>query len=202
MTNLVAEYVATMRSTPLEAAQQLNRQFAIPWTSIAATCPVPTKVSFADSTRRLYHPDPGGMHVWVLPVTCVDPEQPEEIEATDPLEVVSCGRVIDLLAFDPERPRRFVQRTGLAAVLGAILPQYLNPDRVRVWRDVSDWLRAGCVGLVLLTDDPFQKGRILRRIADVKACGPEHAAELRTLIKLPAYPQTLSTRVYAMRRAT
>lgn len=198
MIDIIAEYLRAMRATPFKAAEQLHTQFGIPWISVRATCPVPMKVTFADKAQRFYQPDSDGFPVWVLPVTCVDPEQSEEIEVSDPLKVISCGRVVDLLGFDPERPRRFVRRTGLAPVLGCVPPQYCDPDRVPVWRDVTDWLRAGCVGLVLLTDDPFERGRILRRIGAVLVEDPEHAAQLKAWLELPAYPRALTTAISAM----
>jgi hypothetical protein len=201
MIDPLAEYLDLMRQTSLEAVEQLHTKFHIPWTAIAATCPAPTRVAFSDLSQRFCRPDPDGMQAWVLPVCCVDPAQPEEIEATDPLGVVVGGHVVDLVAFDPERPRRIVRRTGLGTVLGAVEPQLLDPEPVPIWRDDSDWLRAGCNGVVLLTDDIFEKGRILRRISAVKAEDPEHAQQLKAWIELPEYPRIFSTRVYAMRRA-
>jgi hypothetical protein len=201
VTDIVAEYLEAMRRMPLVEAQRLHTDFRFPWRSIVATCPVPTRVSFTDATKQLYQPGSDGFPVWVLPVTCVDPEQPEEIEATDPLAVISCGHVVDLLAFDPECPRRFVRRTGLAPVLGVIEPQRCDPNPVPVWRDVTDWLRAECVGIVLLTDDPFEAGRIMRRITTVQAEDARHGEELRERVNLPPYPVEFTTAILAMRRA-
>jgi hypothetical protein len=61
-------------------------------------------------------------------------------------------------------PGRWALRRGRGAVLGAIPPQYLEPEPVRVHRDVAAWLRAGCTGVVLLTRDPAAAGRILSQI--------------------------------------
>jgi hypothetical protein len=157
-------------------------------------------VAFTDNTQMFFRPDPAGVQAWVIPVTCVDPGQPEEIETCDPLGVVKCGQVIDLLAFDPECPRRFVLRTRLAPVLGAIEPQYCDAPAVRIYRDVTDWLKNQCQGLVLLTDDPFQAGRIIRRINAIAAEDSRHAEELRERWVLPSYPLAFTTVISVARR--
>jgi hypothetical protein len=197
---LIGEYLEPMRKMSLEAARRLNGEFGIPWPAIVAICPAPTTVRFTDDTQMFFRPDPAGVHAWVIPVTCVDAGQPEEIETRDPLGVVACGHVIDLLAFDPERPRRFVLRTRRAAVLGAIEPQYCDAPAVRVFRDVTDWLKNQCQGLVLLTDDPFQAGRIMRRINAIAAEDTRHAEELRERWALPSYPLAFTTVISVARR--
>src|SRR5438477_10953948 len=104
MAALIGEYLEAMCKMPFEAAQRLNGEFGIPWPAIVATCPAPTTVAFTDNTQMFFRPEPAGVQAWVIPVTCVDPGQPEEIETRDPLGVVKSGQVIDLLAFDPECP--------------------------------------------------------------------------------------------------
>jgi hypothetical protein len=128
----------------------------------------------------------------------VDPERPEEIEATDPLDVVQCGPIVDLVAFHPGHRNRFARRTGNAVVLGAVAPQLLGPDRVAVWSDVGDWLCGSCRGIVLLTTDCHQKGRILRRLASIEAQQPD---QVSAWISLPAYPPGLPPAVFPMRGA-
>jgi hypothetical protein len=144
MIDLVGEYCAAMRRMPLSAAQELHSTFDIPWRSIAAACPVPTRARFTDKARSLFEPDEDGGAVWVIPATCVDPARPEEIEAVDPLDVVRTGPIVDLVAFHPDRRNRFALRIGHAVVLGAVEPQCCEPARVKVWSDIGDWLREGC----------------------------------------------------------
>jgi hypothetical protein len=198
MIDLVGEYCAAMRRMPLSAAQELHSAFGIPWASIAATVPVPTRARFTDQSRTLFEPDEDGSAAWVIPATCVDPARPEQIEAADPRDIVSAGALIDLVAFHPARRARFALRIGHAVVLGCVEPQYLEPARVPVWGDVGDWLRAGCSGLVLLTNDPHQKGRILRRLWSIEAQDP---ARVKAWLALPEYPAPRPTPVFAMRAA-
>lgn len=147
MIDIVGEYCAAMRRMSLSAAQELNSRFAIPRPSITVACPVPTRARFADRERVLYEPDEDGAAVWVMAATCVSPSQPEEIKASAPLDVVATGPIIDLVAFHPGCPERFAPRIGNAVVLGCVPPQYCEPDRVKVWSDVGDWLREGCRGM-------------------------------------------------------
>ena len=198
MIDLVGEYCASLRRMPLSAAQELHSTFGIPWPSITATCPVPTRARFADKARSLYEPDEDGGAGWVIPATCVDPARPEEIEAVDPLDVVSTGPIVDLVTFHPHCRDRFALRIGHAVVIGAVEPQHLEPARVLVWGDIGDWLRAGCSGLVLLTADCHQRGRILRRIESIEAAQP---AQVKAWLALPEYPAPRPTPVFAMRAA-
>jgi len=198
MIDLVGEYCAAMRRMPLSAAQELHSTFDIPWRSIAAACPVPTRARFTDKARSLFEPDEDGGAVWVIPATCVDPARPEEIEAVDPLDVVRTGPIVDLVAFHPDRRNRFALRIGHAVVLGAVEPQCCEPARVKVWSDIGDWLREGCHGIVLLTPDDHQRGRILRRIESIEAAQP---AQVKAWLALPEYPAPRPTPVFAMRAA-
>jgi hypothetical protein len=187
MIDLVGEYCAAMRRMPLSAAQELHNRFGVPWRAITLACPVPTRARFTDKARSLFEPDEDGGAVWVIPATCVDPARPEEIEVAEPLDVVSTGACVDLLAFDPDRPRRFARRTALAPTLGCIPRQHGDPAPVPVRLDVTDWLRAECHGLVILTRDPHEIGRLLRRIAAIQPEDPAHAAALKAWLGLPSY---------------
>ena len=139
--DLLGEYRALMRRTPVERAIELRDKFGVPVPAIAAACPVPAKARFVDREKRLFEPDEDGRAVWLMACCAVDPRQPEAIEDGDPLGLVAdLRRVVDLLAFHPERRERFALRTGAATVLGAVVPQLLGPDRVPVWSDVGDWL--------------------------------------------------------------
>ena len=83
-------------------------------------------------------------------------------------------------------------------MLGAVEPQYCEPARVKVWSDIGDWLREGCHGIVLLTPDDHQRGRILRRIESIEAAQP---AQVKAWLALPEYPAPRPTPVFAMRAA-
>jgi hypothetical protein len=187
----VAEYLEVMRKTTLDDARHLNVDLGIPWRSIAATCPAPTRIT--RSSARLYRPDQNGSIAWIIPVCCVDLGCPEDIEALDPIGVVSVGQVLDLVAFDPRHPRRFALRSGSGVVLGAIAPQIADPQPVRIFPDITDWLRNECDGLVILTDDRHQAGRILRCIAKIEPEDDQHAVALRGLSKLPPFNTPIIT---------
>ena len=57
MIDLVGEYRALMRRTPITAAKQLHRQYGVPWKAIIAAVPAPARVRFADRARALFEPD-------------------------------------------------------------------------------------------------------------------------------------------------
>jgi hypothetical protein len=198
MIDLVGEYCASLRRMPLSAAQELHSVHGIPWHAITRVCPVPTRIRFTDKARSLYEPDEAGGAALVIPATCCDPMRAEEIEAVDPLAVVAKGPTIDLVAFHPQRRHRFALRTGAAVVLGCVEPQYMQPDRVKVWTDITDWLKSGCNGIVLLTNDGHQRGRILRRIESIEAQDP---AQVKAALALPEWPAARPTPVFTMRAA-
>jgi hypothetical protein len=125
-----------------------------------------------------------------MPVCVVDPERLDTIEASNPSSVVSIGPAVDLLAFHPGAPNRWALRYGLATVLGAIAPQYCRPDPVPVHRDVTDWLRAGCKGIVLLTHDRFGARRVLQQIQSIEAEDERQALELRRILEMPTPVQS------------
>ena len=86
-----------------------------------------------DKARSRFEPDEdGGFALWVMPVCVVDERFEEEIEAVDPLRCVRKGPVVDLVGFHPGCRERFALRTGNGVVLGAIEPQYLEPEPVPV----------------------------------------------------------------------
>jgi hypothetical protein len=158
---MIAEYLRAMRAMTFANAEELAG-YGIPWKAIAAVCPVPMRIIINRAGDRFW-PDDAGKLGWVLPVAAVDPSRPELIETDDPLATISTGPFIDLVAsFSPAAPGRWALRRGLAAVLGAIPPQYMQPEPVRVHRDIAAWLRAGCSGgIVLLTGDPEKTQRVL-----------------------------------------
>jgi len=169
----------------------------VPWKTITIACPAPARITIGGD---LYTPDPdGGRPACILPVCAVDPEIPELIEAGDHEYVVGYGPVVDLIAFAPTARHRWALRLGVATVLGVIPVQYYA-EPVPVHRDVWGWLRAECRGIVLLTRDPREAGRILRQITAIEAEDEQHAAALRRLLRQPP-PVYTTVSVRSRRRA-
>jgi hypothetical protein len=167
--------------------------------AIETVCPAPTKIS-VDRSGEFYQPDEAGRPAWVFPVCCADPEKPDAIETPDPFTAVAAGAVLDLLAFSPVAPGQWALRRGIATVLGAIEPQYLDPVPVPVHRDVTDWLRADCRGIVLLTSHRIEVVRLLHQCRAIEAEDATHAAELRRILAGPP-PKLPPIRVGAPRRS-
>jgi hypothetical protein len=180
---LTAEYLWAMRKMSLEDARELMR-YRIPLRAIATVCPAPTYIAFNGAADRFY-PDETGYKAWVIPICVAVPAEPDVIEAVDPLDVISTGPVIDLVAFHPAFPDHWALRTGTAAVLGAIEPQYCDSDPVPVHRDISDWLRGGCSGIVLLTHDRHEAHRTLCQIQYIDTEDKQHKRELEALAAVP-----------------
>lgn len=163
MARLLAEYLAAMRTMPFGQAQELAA-CGIPWTAITAVVPVPMRIAISRAGDR-YRPDERGRWGWVLPVTTIDPARPELIETDDPFWAIRVGPIIDLAAaYAATAPGPWALRRGRGAVLGAIPPQHLEPEPVRVHPEVAAWLRAGCTGIVVLTRDPEKVARALGQI--------------------------------------
>lgn len=178
----VEEYVDAMRRMTLDHARQLLAR-GIPMRSITIACPAPMRLRrFGDR----YVPDASGSPAWIIPVCVSDPQCPWDIEVVDPIRTVSVGAVIDLLAFSPLAPGRWALRFGKAVALGAIPPQHICPDLVRVFRDVTDWLRCGCEGLVPLTRNVRTLYHLLSVCrAGVIAQDEKQAAGLRAILGWP-----------------
>jgi hypothetical protein len=202
--DLVNEYLTYFRRTTGDDGLLRLTEHGIPLRSIRLVRPVLIHIALKPdrcAPAELYQPDPAGKPAWVVPVRTFDSAYPGEwIETADPEIVVSQGTMLDLIAFAPAAPGRWALRLGEAAVLGAIEPQYLDPRPVPVHRDVTDWLRSGCSGIMLLTRDACEAGRILRQCKTVEAQDPTHAAQLRRLIERPPYVDTLITVRPAIRR--
>jgi hypothetical protein len=115
----------------------------------------------------------------LIPVRVDSPVLPE---AADPAAAVSAGAIVDIVACHPRHPGRWALRTGVAEWLGAIPPQYLEPDPVQIWRSPIAWLRAGARGLVILSRQPADAYRVLASChGDIVAEDATHAAELAGL---------------------
>ena len=179
---LIDEYLIAMRRMKLDHDVEALKRHSVPMRAIATVCPAPVTIT-VDRSGELYQPHEAGRAAWVFPVCCIDPENPDAIEAPDPLAVVASGAVIDLLAFSPLAPRRWALRRGVATVVGAIPPQFLDPDAVVVHDDVTDWLRAGCSGIVLLTRSQTEAARVLRQCQAIEVNNASHAADLLRLLQ-------------------
>jgi hypothetical protein len=119
-----------------------------------------------------------------VPVCAADPVYPEEVETEDPEEVLSAGAVIDLVGFSPEAPGQLARRTGEGIVLGTIPPQLADPEPVRIFTDITDWLRAECKGLVLL-EGGEAAARVLRQIRRIETADQAQAEKLARLVRGP-----------------
>jgi hypothetical protein len=190
MSPLIGEYISIIRQMRLEDAMELA-EAGIPWRAITQVCPAPARISFDGSGGR-FQIDPTGRWAWVFPACAVDESSPYLIEDPDPDAVIAEGDVVDLIAVDPDTPECWSLRTGAAVVLGAVEDQIFLPHPVPVWRTPVAWLRAECHGLVLLTDDPSEAGRILRQI---DAIIPEDAAHGVQLQRWLTTPLRVSTRI-------
>jgi hypothetical protein len=188
---LISEYLDARRRMRVEDARSLMGH-GISWRAITIAGPAPVQISLS-LDGDLYWPDELGHPAWVLPVRVVDPWDPQETETGDWLDVVSHGPIVDLLAFSPLAPRCWALRRGIATVLGAIEPQYPGSEPVPVHRDVTDWLRNSCRGLVLLACDPHDAAAILRRIERLEAEDNAHVDDLRRLLALPVPVHSMVT---------
>jgi hypothetical protein len=130
-----------------------------------------------------YERDPTGGWAFVTPVMVDYPDTPE---TPDPVGFSRYGNLIDLVAWDPRNPRQWTLRVGNATWLGCIPPQYLDPEPVRIWRSVLNWLRAGCTGMVPLSHDLATTYSLLMGFpGGIEAEDEVHAAELRRILERP-----------------
>jgi hypothetical protein len=105
-----------------------------------------------------YYPDPRGRLVFVTPV-CVHHKDTPESTRPDAFPLI--GNLVDLVAWDERAPNEWRLRTGEGHWLGAIGPQYLNPEPVPIRRSPLSWLQNRCIGLVPLSPDPAEIRRVL-----------------------------------------
>lgn len=153
--DLAAEYLDALGRTKPHDLLHLQR---------AGVGPVGLAIAPAVATISLssgglyYQPDPDSdAAAYILPVRGDNPTSPE---AADPVAAVRGAGIVDLLAFSAAYPARWALRTGAAAWIGAVEPQYLMPDPTPVWRSPLHWLGQDCRGLPA---DPRQ-GRALPRL--------------------------------------
>lgn len=130
-----------------------------------------------------YQPDPGGGFAYLIAVRVDNPLTPE---AADPGETVRSGDIVDLVAMHPAHPLRWALRRHTAEWLGAIEPQYLDPNPVPLRRSPLAWLRAGGQGLVVLSRGRADAYRIMTGCrGGILAEDAGHAAELRSILAQP-----------------
>lgn len=143
-------------------------------------------------SNGLYAPSPDGAAAIITPVRiwhAVGPEAPR------PRLYSQWGPIVDLIAWHPAQPERIALRVGAAEWLGVIEPQYMDPDPVPVHRSALDWLRAGRVGLVLLSDDPAAQYMALSCCRNgVVAADDAHARTLRRALSHPWRHPAVETR--------
>ena len=192
---LAREYLDALHSTrfadldPLVAA-------GVGWRAITDAVPVHARITVSKDTFEF---DEEGSGAFVLPVRLKSTVTPE---AAAPIEAIRDGAVIDLVAFHPSYPTRWALRTAAAEWLGAIEPQYLDPEPLAVWRTPLGWLQAGCRGLVLLSKERESRYRVLSSLGAIIAEDQRHAVELRQELGRPwPVPRVLMGTSPEVRRA-
>ena len=134
--HIVDEYLNAMRQMALDDAHELVG-YGVPIKAIIAVYPARATIAFDCSGERLQLNDVDKAAL-ITPVCCVDPKNPDAVEAPDPLSVANAGAVVDLLAFRPEARNSPTLRLGNAPLPGAVEPQYLAPAPVLVHPGVTE----------------------------------------------------------------
>lgn len=112
-------------------------------------------------------------------------ERQDALRATLSIAAIATGELVDVIAFNPESPRRWRSLRGLADHLG-IPPELAQQgdDPVLVCRDLREFLR--CVGrrpVLPLASDPAEVARLLRGYsAGLIAQDEAHARQLHRLL--------------------
>ncbi len=108
------------------------------------------------------------------------------IAAPQPLRFVREAAILDLLSFHPRQPERWRLARGAVLALGAIAPQFFDPEPVAVHRTPLAWLRAGGAGLVLLTRDRFECRHVLFQCeGGIVVDAPAYGAHLKQVLTAP-----------------
>lgn len=131
---------------------------------------------------RRYQPHDRGE--WALLVAIRgDPDGHSECD--DPFASITSGLLLDIVAIPLRSPNDWALRRGSVTHVGAVEPQILGPDPVPVWRSPLAWLRSGCVGVALLTDDSREQASILRDLAGIISEDAAHGREIKALLERP-----------------
>src|SRR5690348_1342410 len=132
-----------------------------------------------DRSGQHYEPVDDGCEAFVLAVRIgSDPSTPEDVHHD---LVTTLGEAIDLIALSARRPGRWALRHGVAGWLGAVPPQCVAPEPVRVRRSPLAWLRASGTGLVVLGTDRLDTYRTLSLLRAIEVDDREHARELQRI---------------------
>jgi len=175
---LTREYFNALRCTRFTSLTPLLVA-GVSWRAITDAVPAHARITVS---KDLFDFEGEGGSAFIVPARVESPLTPE---ATDPVETVRVGAIVDLIAFHPDHPARWALRTGAAEWLGAVEPQYLEPQPVPLWRTPLRWLQAGCRGLVLLSRERESEYRILSGLRVIVAEDQQHAAELRQQLGQP-----------------
>jgi len=187
MIPIVEEHQRALDATRFEELRPLIAA-GVAWETILAVAPAFARINVAGA---IYQPDREGGAAYVIPVRADNPLTPE---AADPVETIRSGAIVDILAIHPRHPQRWAMRHGTAEWLGAIEPQYLDPEPVPIWRSPLRWLQAGCCGLVLLSEERESRYRTLSNLRSVVAEDHQHAVELRALLNHSWSGPSIATR--------
>lgn len=182
MVDLAAEYLAALCETTQKSLRPLLDAGA---TERALALAVPALANVQLHKNNLFEPDPhSNTSAFILPVRVDYPETPESI---DPRRAITEGAIVDLVAFTPALRVRWALRTGAAEWLGACLPQYMEPEPVKLCRTPFDWLRGDCEGLVCLATIPIEIYRFLTRLRVINVEDEEHAEQLHAILDRPVF---------------
>jgi hypothetical protein len=182
--DLVAELtVAQQHLTPVRR-DYLLRQGADPGIIVALLGMMPALIE-----GRTWQPVNGAPIAVVVPVLVDDPLTPE---SRWPAMAPLFGQLVDLIAFSIATPKRWALRTGNAQWLGAVQPQYLDPDPVEIWQTPMAWLRAGGMGLCPLTHSHHELRRLLLPLHSISVADSTYGRFLqRALSAPPSIPHIL-----------
>ncbi len=132
--------------------------------------------------KRTYQPTPHGEPALIIACRG-DPSGDPECD--HPFAMVTGGPLLDLITVPFKRPQSWAARIGSATFLGACEPQFVSPPPVPIWRSPINWVRSGCEGICLLTDDAREKQAILLRFRSIAAEDVKHGEELRKIAARP-----------------
>lgn len=147
----------------------------------------------------LFEPAPAGVPALITPVLVDSVVVPESVV---PESAPRVGDLVDLVAWFPLEPARWLLRVGTAEWLGAIEPQYLEPPPTPVWRGPFGWLTHGCIGLVPLSRSPHDMYAVLAGLWGIVAEDRHHMRELRRTLERPWPCPPISVRARDARDAT
>jgi hypothetical protein len=178
--NLVAELYVAQGALTTEHRHTL-RALGIPDVTVARGFVGVARI--LPDKRGTYQPIADGCVAFVTPVRIgVDPSSPED---RDFALVPQYGELIDLVAWSPRDPRRWATRCDYGTWLGAIPPQYVQPEAVPMRRSPLSWLRADGTGLCVLARERIEGYRLLSLCGQLRAEDRQHQRELHDILARP-----------------